>query len=180
MNTIKSFSRLLLLVVTVGFFISCSTTKKDTITFEEDPPFQIERAYYQNWVAGIPEGGSGTNVNVSFSSIDANVVIEYFYFNDKVIKPIASPQFRDQYTGSGTHYRGYFRNDLKEEIIMSSDPVLEAQNVLPQKPPFQMDANQLVIGYRFQGRKLLNYYKLPFISERPMTAFPQNNPNGTD
>lgn len=180
MSTFKRLSAFLFFIIALEMFVGCSATKKDAITFVEDPPFKIEHAYFQNWLAGIPEGGSGTNINVSFSEIQDDVQIEYFYFTDKVIKPIATPQYRDQYTEPGLQYRGYYRNDIKQDIIMSSNPIDEANNLMRQKPPFELEKDQLVIGYRFEGKKTIHYYKLPFISERPMTAYPQNNPNGIE
>ena len=78
MKKIKTIVFLLTMPLVLLSFSNCggAQNNKGKMTLEQNPPFKIAEAYYQNWVAGIKEGGSGTNVHITFSEIDPYVVIQ--------------------------------------------------------------------------------------------------------
>ena len=136
-------------------------------SFVENPPFKIAEAYYQNWVAGVQEGGSGTNVHIIFSEKDADVVIQNIYFRNQILEAKGNINEPNQFVG-------YLKNDSQRDVVMDSNPIKEAQNT-PKAFPFQLENNQLVLEYWFAGKK--NYYKISNLSQKEMIPYPQTNPN---
>lgn len=134
----------------------------------QNPPFKISEAYYQNWVAGVEEGGSGTNVHINFSEMDPDVVIQNIYFKNHVLEAKGNVNEPHQFVG-------YLKNEAKADIIMDADPMKEAQNTPSKIFPFQLEANQVVVEYWFNGKS--DYYKISNLSEKKMIPYPEANPN---
>jgi len=161
------FSMFLLILITMGNS-NCegSKSKKSQYQLVEDPPFRILESYSQDWVAGIQQGGSGTNLFISLEEITESIVVQEFYFRGKMVKVQISPSGRGQFIG-------YFKNEVNTDIIMDGDPVKESKNTLPQKIPFQLNDQEVVIGFLLNGVK--HYYKLIDIEVKPPIAYPSNN-----
>ncbi len=166
----KSITIILTLPILLFAFSNCGGAQKanDNLKFTPNPPFKIAEAYYQNWVAGIKEGGSGTNVHIAFSEVDPDVVIQNIYFRNHVLEAKGNVNEPNKYVG-------YLKNETQRDIVMDADPMKEAQNT-PSKPfPFQMEENQAVVEYWFGGKK--NYYQIENLSQKEMIPYPQTNPN---
>ncbi len=134
----------------------------------QNPPFKITDAYFQKWVAGVKEGGSGTNIYIVFEEVKPNVVFQDVYFQ----KQISSLKKSSENTSS---YVSHFIDAPSKETIMSADAIKEAQNT-PSKPfPFALEENQAIIAYMFEGKQ--QYYKVLTISKKESIAYPQGNPN---
>ena len=132
-----------------------------------DPPFKVMDVYSQKWVAGIPEGGSGTNVHFTLGDFSRDVVIDKVYFRNLVTKAQISPQIRNQYVG-------YFKKENNRDIIMDIDPVKEAANT-PKAPfPFELEDNEAVISY-LEGDHV-KFTKITNIREEEMLALPSTKP----
>ena len=170
MKNIKNIIALLIVPMLLFGFSNCGGTKTDSskISFEQTPPFKISEAYYQNWVAGVKEGGSGTNVHITFSEMEADVVIQNIYFRNHILEAKGNVNDPNQYVG-------YLKNNTQRDVIMDADPVKEAQNVPSKTFPFQLEENQAVIEYWFGGKK--NYFKIENLSQKEMIPYPQTNPN---
>ena len=139
--------------------------------FEETPPFTLGEVYYQNWVAGVKGGGSGTNVHINIDSYSDEVVILDIYFGNKKTKAKNSPKNIDQYVG-------YFRNETRPDVIMDSDPVQESQNVPPEVIPFQLEENEAVLSYLFLDE--VKYLRITNMERKPMLAYPATNNKGIE
>ncbi len=166
----KTIAIILTLPILLFSLSNCrgAQNNKGKMTLEQNPPFKIAEAYYQNWVAGVKEGGSGTNVHITFSEMDSDAVIQNIYFRNHKLEAKGN-------INEPNHFVGYLKKDINRDIIMDSDPIKEAQNT-PQKAfPFQLEENQAVIEYWFGGKK--NYYKIENLSQREMIPYPQANPN---
>lgn len=150
-------------------FSNCGSSKSMDSEYKlvEVPPFVISKVFSQKWTAGTQEGGSGTNVQITFESLNEDIEIKNIYFRDHITK--ANP------SGSKNKYAGAINNKLKGGVIMDSDIVQEANNTPPIKFPFQLAYNDVVISYMNNGT--LAYFKLENIDEKPMLAYPQGNPN---
>ena len=149
-------------------FANCGGSKSGNTDFklEQDPPFSVKDAYYQDWVAGIKEGGSGTNVYLALENFTDKVVIEKIYFRKMITKAQISPQIRNQYVG-------YFKNDDKD-MVMDIDPVKEAVNT-PREPfPFNLEHNEAVIAYRYMD--VLKYTLVRDMRREEMIAYPSTKP----
>lgn len=160
-----TFSIMMILIL----FANCGggKTENGAHTLVQNPPFEIMDAYYQDWVAGIPEGGSGTNVYITLGDFSEEVVIEEIYFRKKVSEAQLSPQIRNQYIG-------YFRNEPREDIIMDIDPVKEAQNTMRKPFPFVLKDDEAVIGYQ-KGNEM-RYTKVTNLRMEELLAYPATKP----
>ncbi len=170
MKKIKTIVFLLTMPLVLLSFSNCggAQNNKGKMTLEQNPPFKIAEAYYQNWVAGIKEGGSGTNVHITFSEIDPDVVIQNIYFRKHILEAKGN-------INEPKHFVGYLKNEMQRDIIMDSDPIKEAQNTPQKEFPFQLEENQAMIEYWFGGKK--NHYKIENLSQKEMIPYPQANPN---
>jgi len=146
--------------------LSCGGSKTSNIKFIKKPPFSITKIYSQKWVAGVQGGGSGVNLYVSIKNISEGVEIKEFYFGNKITE--AKRTSKDNYVG-------YFKNETNRGVIMDGNATNEATNIPPQKSPFQLAKNEVVISYSENGK--VNYYKVSNIKEKEMLAYPQSNPN---
>ncbi len=171
MNSIKklfSFGCLSFLLLS---FYNCGSgnTNDSYIVLEQYPPFQVEAASYQKWVAGTPEGGGGVTVFINFSNIQQGVVFKEIYFRDKNTEVVASAAVRVQYVG-------YFKNESKRDVIMDSNSINEAANTPPKKSPFQLEDDEAVISYKFNGE--IAYFKIEKLEQKEILAYPASNPKG--
>ena len=170
MKNIKDIAILLTVPLLLFGFSNCGGAKTDGLktSFEQNPPFKISDAYYQNWVAGVKEGGSGTDVHILFSEIQPDVVIQNMYFRNHILEAKGNINEPKQFVG-------YLKNESQRDVIMDADPMKEAQNTPAKEFPFQLENNEVVIEYWFGGKK--NYYKVSNLTQKEMIPYPQANPN---
>lgn len=163
MNSTKIWTRSLFASVVLFAFYSCAGGKDAGYSFEQEPPFTLGTVYYQDWVAGVREGGSGTNVHINIDSYTEDVVILNIFFSNKKEKAQNSPQNLDQYVG-------YFKKKGRPDIVMDGDPIKEAQNTPPEAFPFQLKHNEAVLSYRHNNE--VKYVKINNMERKPMIAYP--------
>lgn len=163
----KNITLILTLPILLFSLLNCGGAQNtnDKISLVQKPPFKITEAYTQSWVAGIEEGGSGTNVHIVFNEMDPDVVIQNIYFKGHILEAKAN---------EANEYVGYLKNDAKSDVIMDADPMKEAQNTPSEIFPFQLEANEALVEYRFDGKK--NYYKISNLSEKNRISYPQSKP----
>lgn len=149
----------------------CAGGKDAGYSFVQDPPFTLGTVYYQDWVAGVKEGGSGTNVHINVESYSDDVVFLNIYFGNKKAEAKNVPQGSDQFIG-------YFKNEGRPDIVMDGDPLKEAANIPPEPIPFQLKEDEAVLSYLVKDE--VKYLKLSNMEEKPMIAYPSTNNNGTD
>ncbi|WP_310993497.1 hypothetical protein [Aequorivita marina] len=142
-----------------------TNTKKSLV---QNPPFKITEAYFQEWVAGVQDGGSGTDVHIVFKDMAPKVEIQNIYFRNQIKAAKEKNKQPNRYVAN-------FENEGKPDTIMDADPIKEAQNTPEKAFPFQLKDNQAVVEYRFKGE--INYYKISELSEKRMIPYPQANPN---
>lgn len=164
----SSFIFFSLIILSSGMESCGSAHNSKEPQFENIPPFVIAEAYFQNWVGGIKEAGSGANIHIGFTSINPEVTIENIYFRNEILKTTASLE-------NPLEYVGYLIDSSESDYVMDIDPIKEARNTPIKDFPFKLDKNEAVIGYNFQGRK--EYYKIPNLSEKKEIAYPQSNRN---
>ncbi|AFL80666.1 hypothetical protein Aeqsu_1170 [Aequorivita sublithincola DSM 14238] len=138
------------------------------LEFSQNPPFKVVDAFYQDWVAGVKEGGSGTNVHITFSEKEDNVVIQNIYFRNQILEAKGNINEPNKYVG-------YLRHDKQRDIVMDNDPIKEAQNTPSIDFPFQLADNQAVVEYWINGKK--NYFKISNLTKKDLIPYPQANPN---
>lgn len=163
----------IMLLLTIPFllisFSNCGTKKnmEQQLNFEQNPPFVIEDAYYQNWAGGVQEAGKGVNLHVNLKSIKKDVVIMNFYFRNQVLESKFTKQVPKEYVA-------YWRMDNTPDFIMHEDEMQEAKNTPRASFPFNLKNDEAVIEYWFGGDRF--FYKLSNISEKQMISYPGAKP----
>ena len=153
-------------------FSNCGSSQTaKALSFVEAPPFSISEIFSQKWAAGVQEGGSGTNLHITFESISEDVSINEIYFRGKTISATQNPNLKLTYLAA-------FRNEMKPDVIMDRNPVNEAKNTPPEEFPFDLKDNEAVISFTHNG--VMSYFKALNILEKPLIAYPSTNPNGID
>ena len=151
--------------------LSCAGGKESIYSFVEEPPFKIQQAQFQKWVAGVQGGGSGVNVQVTILEIQEGVQIKEMYFREQIVKARSNFETPDYFTGE-------FLNQPRPDVIMDGDAVQEAQNTPPREFPFQLKDDEAVISYSLKGE--VYFVKVSSMEEKPMLAYPGQNPNIKD
>ncbi|MEM7085966.1 MAG: hypothetical protein AAF489_07280 [Bacteroidota bacterium] len=163
MTSIRTWTKSLFVSVVLITFCSCAGGKDTAYSFEQEFPFTLGTVYYQDWVAGVREGGSGTNVHITIDNFTADVVILNIFFSNKKEKAQNSPQHIDQYVG-------YFKKKGRPDIVMDGDPMKEAQNSPPEAFPFQLKHDEAVLSYLHNNE--IKYIKISNMERKPMIAYP--------
>ncbi|MFT5435706.1 MAG: hypothetical protein ACI840_000344 [Ulvibacter sp.] len=150
-------------------FSNCGSSQQSkTISFEENPPFTISEIFAQDWVAGVKEGGSGTNVHVTFDSVNENLKIENIYFAKKI--------FLVRQAGNNAKvFVGSYKTLPGRDIIMDSDPTKEAKNAPAPAFPFELGSNEAVIKYSVGGTA--KFFTVSDVVIKPRIAYPAANRN---
>lgn len=169
MKKLQITSILLPLIFLSLCFSNCagSRTSKSDVIFDPNPPFTIKEAYFQKWMAGIKEGGSGIEINLNFSAIDPNVVIKDIYFRNQILECRRSVANSNKYVAN-------YSTISKNDVVMDIDPLKEAQNTPLKQFPFQLEEKEAVVSYLYKGK--INYYRISKLSEKEQVAYPQSNP----
>jgi hypothetical protein len=153
-------------------FLSVSNcgSSKDTkaIHLESNPPFIISEIFAQDWVAGVKEGGAGTNVYVTFDNLDENIKIENIYFAKKLL-------LVRQVGTSPKVFVGSYKTTSGRDFIMDSDPTKEAKNIPTAAFPFVLENNEAVIKYSMDGTS--KFFKVSDVVIKPRIAYPAANRN---
>jgi len=148
-------------------FSQCSSVPK----LEENVPFNIVEVYYQKWVAGTKEGGSGTDLYIKLEERKDDLVLDSVYFRNRVAKL--------ETTSEKNMFKGRFTLiNKKPDVILSNEPNAEFRNevpVIPKKIPFELTGNECVISYKEKNTK--RYYKISGIKEKPLLSYPNSPPN---
>ena len=167
MKKLQIVSRVIGIIILSIFLSSCGGSKTDNskYTLTENPPFSIEEVFSQKWMAGVKEGGSGTNIYITLKNLEPGTLINEIYFRNK--KTTAEEK-------NTLIFVGYFKND-QQDIIMDSDATKEANNTPPQKSPFQLEENEAVLSYTYKG--IVYYYRIFNIEKKEVIAYPSSNPN---
>lgn len=158
----------LVFALTLGFS-QCNGAKNvimisETVTISKALKTQV---YYQNWVAGVRGGGSGTDLYVSKSAV-VNRELVTAYFRNKEVK-------FEPLNNNTSVYIARFKGDANQlqDKIMNADGMQEYGNKAPVKVdsiPFVLGVNDAVVSYLENNS--MKYLKLVNIPEKPMLAYP--------
>ena len=135
-------------------FSQCGSCKETSRQIQTNIPFSIEKATYNNWVAGVKGGGSGTNVIVTIKDLDPNnIEVDSLYFRSRKVKVEIN----------SSNYIGRFNSSLNQRLdkVLHSDSQKEFGNQVPEvemKIPFELENNEAVIRYNEKGK--LKFYKI--------------------
>lgn len=151
----------------VGLFtLSCNSNKP---AFEENPPFVIQEAFYQYWLAGVQEAGRGIQLELTFESIDPETTPDYLYFRGQKLT-LTQDKF------SKKTFRASIKFPEKEDTILDANPAMEMNNPRPTLNndfPFELKPDEAVIAYAKSNKT--RHFKVT-LTKREAMAFPSSKP----
>ena len=80
MRIVKQILGLVMLTCIMASFSQCSSTKK----LQKEAPTTFGEVYFEQWVSGMAQGPSGTNIFIEIKQ--DNVQLDSVYFRGKVTK----------------------------------------------------------------------------------------------
>jgi len=162
------FTALTLMIVLTSA-TQCSGSKKATETkemiIEKQANIETGQVYFQKWVAGREEGGSGINIFFPNLINKNNYVLKQVYFREMV---------GTMQSGKASHFANLTYNN--KDIIMSNEENGEYGNTMPSSGdfPFKLKDNECIVSYLDGG--VIKYYKIGSIVEKQTEYLPSAPP----
>jgi hypothetical protein len=145
--------------------LSCSSKKEVSTKL----PYQIESVYFQKWIGGQEQTGSGINFYIQFKSpLPENKTLAKLYFQEK------EGFFEKE---DETHYIArFYSKPQNQELIMDGDSTKEYGNKAPEitKARFELQPNEAVL--EFHNGNDIEHYKIVDVKEKELLAYPSTRP----
>ncbi|WP_411893927.1 hypothetical protein [Winogradskyella sp. A2] len=117
----------------------CASPKK-AIVFQENTEFKVNKAYFQEWYAGIDVGGTGVNIFVPVLNKPKHIIIDSVFFRN----------LKGKLTERGGRYSALLKNKSKAYNFNPGNN--------PSQYPFTIKEDECVISYIENGET--KYYKV--------------------
>lgn len=147
----------ILLTLITFTIVSCSSSKEVIKNFSEN----IESVYFQKWVSGIEEGGSGIKFYLNFKeplSKEFKLRKVSFQSHPSIFEKISETDYIAKIDIS------------KRDYILGLNPVDEYGN---QEPDRKDNYNDAFIFYEVNNKKYM--IRILNVKEKPMIAYPSMN-----
>ena len=157
---LKNIASKLVFCASALIMIQCASSQK----IDDIQPVAVKQAYYQEWVAGIKEGGTGINLYIPLANEKSDINLEYAYFKGHKIQLNKKP--------NENVYVGKHQNEDQRDLIMSENSKDEYANKVPEKVkiPFDLEGDQCVIAYSKEGKE--GFFKIEKLTKKQMEAYP--------
>jgi hypothetical protein len=145
--------------------ISCSSQKEIRTAL----PYEVESVYFQRWIGGQEQTGSGVNFHITFKNqLPPNTTLEKLYFQGQ--EAIFQSESNVKYVG------GIYSKPQNPDLILDGDSQNEYPNKAPEitKPKFELKPNEAIIEFRI-GAEIIRY-KIVDIKEKELLAYPSAKP----
>lgn len=142
-------------------FNSCSSQKEVKKT-----PFKTEEVYYQGWIGGQEQTGSGINFYLKFKEpISANFLLKKVYFRGK--------EANFEKRGDALFIAYFYQRPNNPDLIPSENE--EPKEVKPL-PDFakNLKPNEAIV--EFEQDNKTQVYKIENIKEKELIAYPSARP----
>ena len=171
MNSFKTLFTLLGMSFVFFSLSNCgSSTAVSETTGSSEKPFKLINSYYQDWVAGVQGGGSGTNIHLRFETMEPGVELVDVYFRNN------SASLTRKMTSAIAYIGQIKKQENRPDIIMDGDISQEAQNRPPKMLPLEIPDTHAAFRYSYQGKTYVHV--IENIEEKEMLAYPSSNPKG--
>ena len=165
----KLFNFLMLIIMA----ISCSHCSS-TNDLQKNPPFDLEKVYYEYWTSGVSDGGSGINVFIELKK--ELVQLDSVYFRGKVVNLEVKPSNKKLFIG-----RLLYVPSNKFDRVFNMEPSKEYKNKVPiieMNTYDNLEPDECVVSYKLRGKTM--YYKITNMVEKrrhdvPMIPATTNN-----
>lgn len=150
----------LVILITIMTLFNCYSSK---LKLQDKAPIEHTRPYFQEWVAGIKDGGSGINIYFPNLVTKNNAIIDSVFFR----------KMKGKLRNGKASYFATLKKPKPIDLTMSSDPKSEYGNKLP-KFPFELKNNECVISYIEEGET--KYVKIGNLKEKEGEYYPSSPP----
>jgi hypothetical protein len=155
----SSYKKIFILIIPFSLFF-CASKQKVQATF----PQEIETVYFQKWIGGQEQTGSGTNFHIIFKkALSKEIQLNKIYFQNQ------EATFDQENEAT---FVAHFYQQPKNDIILDVDPKKEIGNKPPKilKPKYNLKPNEAIVEYTKNNKKSL--FKIKNIKERELIAYP--------
>ena len=142
--------------------------KAGTMELQEKLPSAIEEVYYQKWIGGQEQTGSGIDFHIQFkSALPKNTELKKIYFQNQ------EAVFQSDDT---INFTARFHQKPNSDIIMDSNPQKEYGNKAPEirNKKTDIQANEAILEF-IQNEKSFKV-KIQNIKEKELLAYPSARP----
>lgn len=150
----------------IAFFslFSCNSSKK--INQVSSTCDNIKDAYFQHWIGGQEQTGSGTNIHITFSESINDKKLIRIYFQNKV----AEPHIIDDFTIVALF------STKNPDLILENSPKDEYGNQAPimVKNFPNLAENEAVLEYLINDKSV--FCKISNLKEKELLAYPSARP----
>lgn len=145
--------------------LSCSSSKEISTQL----PYEIESVYFQKWIGGQEQTGSGINFYIQFKNpLPENQTLAKLYFQNK-------EGFFDK--EDETHYVArFYSKPQNQDLIMDVNSTNEYGNKAPEitQPHFELQLNEAIL--EFHNGNEIQHFKIVDIKEKELLAYPSSRP----
>ncbi len=159
--------KIILILLTLFLAQTCNKKISESKILE-NLPTEIETVYFQNWVAGQKESGSGTHFFIQFkTSFPEKIKLKKVYFQG---------QQSDLQLEEENIFTANFTNQTKQDRILHNDSEKEFGNKPPEIPKtkFDLKPNEAILEFEKDNKILI--YKLQDIKQKELLAYPSAKP----
>jgi len=146
-------------------FFSCSSQKEISTQL----PYEIESVYFQKWIGGQEQSGSGVNFHLTFkNALPQNTTLEKLYFQNK--EGIFERESNVKYVGL------IYSKPQNQDLILDGESQKEYGNKAPEitQPKFELQPNEAILEFRMGTE--VRYYKIVDLKEKELLAYPSTRP----
>ncbi len=151
------------------FFLTQTCNKKISETQILDQlPSELENVYFQKWVGGQEQSGSGTNFFIQFKDeFPDNIKLKKIYFQGQ--ESALQSEGENIFTAN-------FNNKPKQDLILDSDSKKEFGNKPPEitKPKYDLEFNEAILEFEKVQKPFV--FKLQNIKQKELLAYPSTKP----
>ena len=142
-----------------------------SINIEKEPPFQLEKSAYNNWVGGQP-GVKGIQLVIALRE-NSTIAFDSVFFQKRATK------IEINIVDEKMLLIGHFNtsNRLNSDLVLDINITKEIKNSVPEikKFPFELKDNEAIISYKLDGKT--NYFKIKNIEKSTPVFFPRATKN---
>lgn len=146
-------------------FFSCSSQKEISTQL----PYEIESVYFQKWIGGQEQTGSGVNFYLTFKNpLPQNTTLEKLYFQNK--EGVFERESDVKYVGR------IYSKPQNQDVILDGNSQKEYGNKAPEitQPKFELQPNEAILEFRMGTE--VRYYKIVDLKEKELLAYPSTRP----
>ena len=152
----------------VIFLTQNCNPKATTIESQEKIPAEILEVYFQKWIGGQEQTGSGTDFHIQFeTTLPKDVELKKVYFQNN------EANFEEQ---DKTTFVAHLKFKPKSDIVLDSDPKKEYGNKAPEVKNKNLNLQPDEAILEFVKNKKVVKIKIQKIKEKEIVAYPSNRP----